>query len=333
MNGKNEVMEILGKARSFWEARILMSAAELDVFAPLKDGPKTAEQVAKKLGSDLRGTEMLLDALVGLRLLVKEKSAFSIRPGFEKALSSSSPETVLPMILHMAHMWDSWGKLTDIVRKGKQAEAEEVIGRDEAGLKAFIGAMHAIGRGRADEVVARLDLSAHKKLIDVGGGSGVYTIAALRAAPHMVATLFDRPPVIEIARQKLAEEGLTDRATFVKGDFYKDALPGGHDLALLSAIIHMNSREQNVDLYRKIRDALVPGGVLVIRDHVMNDEHTEPPEGTFFAINMLVNTPGGGTYSFNEIREDFEAAGFKDAKLAYRGHGQMESLVTAKRPA
>ena len=183
----------------------------------------------------------------------------------------------------------------------------------------------------AKSVVEKLDLSGRSNLLDTGGGSGVYTIAALKAAPQMRATIFDLPPVIEIARQKLAEEKLADRVTLVKGDFYKDTLPDGHDLALLSAIIHQNSLEQNNALYKKIYDALLPGGVLVIRDHVMNDDHTEPADGALFAINMLVNTPGGGTYSFEEIAEGLEQAGFVNAKLLH--HAQMDSIVTAEKPA
>jgi len=330
MSLEKEMAAILGKARGFWEARILMTAAELDVFSLLQDVPKTAQQVCGELSSDRRGTEALLNALVALGLLVKKDGAFQTRPGFEKALSRSAPQTVLPMILHMAQLWDRWGKLTEIVLGGKGAEGVEALERDVEGVKAFIGAMHTIGRGMAQGVVSRLDLSERENMIDVGGGSGVYTIAALRAAPRMRATLFDRPLVTEIAREKIGEEGLLDRVTLVNGDFYRDALPGGHDLALLSAIIHQNDSAQNVALYRKIFDALLPAGTLVIRDHVMSDDHTEPAAGTFFAINMLVNTPGGSTYSFDEIREDLEAAGFVDPQLLHRG--EMDSLVTARRP-
>ena len=330
MSLEKEMTAILGKARGFWEARILMTAAELDVFSLLQDVPKTAQQVCGELSSDRRGTEALLNALVALGLLVKKDGAFQTRPGFEKALSSSAPQTVLPMILHMAQLWDRWGKLTEIVLGGEEAQSVEALERDVEGVKAFIGAMHTIGRGMAQGVVSRLDLSGRENMIDVGGGSGVYTIAALRAAPRLRATLFDRPLVTEIAREKIGEEGLLDRVTLVNGDFYGDALPGGHDLALLSAIIHQNDSAQNVALYRKIFDALLPGGTLVIRDHVMSDDHTEPAAGAFFAINMLVNTPGGSTYSFDEIREGLEAAGFADPQLLH--HGEMDSVVTARRP-
>jgi ubiquinone/menaquinone biosynthesis C-methylase UbiE len=273
---------------------------------------------------------MLLDALVALGLLIKKDGAFRVKPGLEQSLSSSAPETVLPMLHHMSHLWESWSKLTEIVLKGKKEDPDKPKKRDEASLKAFIGAMHTIGRGLAADVVSKLDLNGRKSLLDVGGGSGVYTIAALRAAPQLKATIFDLSPVTEIARQKLSEEGLLDRVSFAKGDFYKDALPGGHDIALLSAIIHQNSLEQNEKLYKKIFDALVPGGMLVIRDHVMSEDHTSTKEGALFAINMLVNTAAGGTYSLKEIKEGLETAGFKNVKLIHQA--EMDSLVTAEKP-
>jgi len=330
MDLRSELAAILGKARAFWEARVLMTAAELDVFSLLAETPKTAAQLSREIASDDRATEALLNALVALGLLVKTERAFRVRPGFESALSRSAPETVLPVLLHMAQLWDSWGQLTEIVRKGNGGRSVRALESDEKAIAAFIGAMHAIGLGLARSVVARLDLSGHRNLIDVGGGSGVYTIAVLRAASRMRATIFDRPLVTEIARQKLAEEGMTDRVVLANGDFYTDALPGGHDLALLSAIIHQNDAEQNVALYRKVFDALVPGGAIVVRDFVMSEDHSEPADGALFAINMLVNTAGGSTYSFEDIRGDLQAAGFVDAKLLHRG--AMDSLVTARRP-
>jgi hypothetical protein len=307
-----------------------MTAAEIDVFSLLLDEPKTSEQISRELSSDPRATEALLNALVALGLLVKKEGAFRVKPGFEWALSSSAPETILPVIQHMAQLWDSWGRLTEIVRKGGIKRSIEALERDEAGVRAFIGAMHTIGLGLARGVVRRLDLSGHRNLIDVGGGSGVYTIAVLQAAPEMRATIFDRPLVTEIARQKLAQEDLTDRVRLVNGDFYVDPLPDGHDLALLSAIIHQNDSGQNVALYRKVLDALVAGGTLVVRDFVMSEDHTQPPDGAFFAINMLVNTPGGSTYSFEDISKDLDSAGFVDVELLHRG--EMDSLVTARKP-
>lgn len=115
------------------------------------------------------------------------------------------------------------------------------------------------------------------------------------------------------------------------GDFENDPLPHGHDLALLSAIIHQNDPAQNVTLFKKILAALEPGGRLIVRDHVMSEDHTSPTSGAMFAINMLVATPGGGTYSFSEVRAGLEKAGFADVRLLRDG-AEMECLVDARKP-
>jgi len=117
----------------------------------------------------------------------------------------------------------------------------------------------------------------------------------------------------------------------VAGDFYKDKLPTGHDLALLSAIIHQNSPEQNVELYRKIFSALQPEGRLVIRDHVMSSDHTRPTSGALFAVNMLVGTAGGRTYSFEDIKSSLESAGFIKVNLIQPDE-RMNGLVEGFKP-
>jgi precorrin-6B methylase 2 len=330
MNSNDQVRAVLDQTRGFWAARILMTGAELDIFTHLGDAPKTAQQAALSLSCDPHGTEMLLNALVALGALVKKDEFFCVNPDLKEALSSTAPKSVLPMLLHMAHMWDSWGKLTEIVKNGKEKGAFEPLQGDDR-IHAFINAMHTTGRMMADQVVTKLDLENHKQFIDVGGGSGVYTIALLKAKPDMRATIFDMPPVIEIARNKLKEESLLDRVTLAKGDYHKDALPGWHDLAFLSAIIHANSSDENRALYQKVFKALVPGGKIVIRDYMMSDDHTLPPGGALFAINMLANTPGGGTYSFAETKAALEDTGFEEVTLLH--HGDMDSLVVAKRPA
>ena len=116
----------------------------------------------------------------------------------------------------------------------------------------------------------------------------------------------------------------------VAGDFYLDELPTGCDLALLSAIIHQNSPQENLDLYGKIHRALLPGGVLLIRDHIMDEARLNPPAGAMFAINMLVNTRGGDTYTFPEVKETLEAAGFGEVKWIRSGE-RMDSMVEARK--
>jgi len=140
--------------------------------------------------------------------------------------------------------------------------------------------------------------------------------------------LFDLPDIIPLARQRLARAGLADRVTLVPGDYNRDELPGGADLAWLSAIAHQNSRQQNRSLYAKIHTALTHGGTLVIRDIVMEPSRTSPPAGALFAVNMLVNTEAGGTFTLAEYSEDLASAGFGRVELLHRDDA-MNSLIRA----
>ncbi|MBN2437938.1 MAG: hypothetical protein JXL20_04985 [Deltaproteobacteria bacterium] len=328
MKPDNSPDAILKLARQFMESRILLSAAEMNLFTLLDPMPSTAKDLAGRLNADLRGLTILLDALTAMGLLSKKEDTYISAPDTAPFLTDQSPRTVLPMILHAAHLWESWSDLTPKIQGTglNKAPGSRDRGADE--LRAFIGAMHVVGTPLAHKIVTAIQPGPARNLIDVGGASGTYTIAFLKAAPEMKATLFDRPAVIPIARESLAEAGMLDRVHLVAGDFYEDELPGGHDLALLSAIIHQGSPERNVGLFRKVLRAMVPGGRIIIRDHVMAPGRTEPKAGAIFAINMLVNTAGGSTYTFDEIRNWLGEAGFARVRLLKAGE-HMDALVEA----
>jgi ubiquinone/menaquinone biosynthesis C-methylase UbiE/predicted transcriptional regulator len=327
MEGKQDIMAV---ARAFMRSRIILTAAELDLFTIIQDSPTSAEKIAEKHGLDTRALARVMECLVAFGLLDKDAEGYSLTD--QGALfSSKHPASSLPMLLHMSRLWENWSDLTGIVKKNNGPERKPGMPLDIESRRAFIGAMHVIGRTLSEDIAGDLDLSGYRKLLDIGGGSGTYTIAFLKSNPEMKAILFDLKEVIEMARERLSSEGFLDRTELIAGDFYADGLPEGCDLALLSAIIHQNSRQQNVELFKKAYRALDPGGMLLVRDHIMNEQRTWPAEGAMFAINMLVNTTGGDTYTFLEVEQDLREAGFKHVKLLRSGEN-MDSVVGAAKP-
>lgn len=322
---------ILGLGRRFMESRVFLSAAELDIFTLLSGEPMSAEGVAERLNATVRGITILLDAVTGMELLEKKDGRYICTPEAASLLSAESPASIMPMVMHSAHLWDRWSKLTDVVRHGTEKRSPSIFESSESEQEAFIGAMHAVAYRMAPGIVAAVRPGNAERLLDVGCASGSYSQAFLEASPSMRATLFDLPPVIRIAQRRLADTPLLDRITFAAGNFYEDELPAGHDLALLSAIIHQNSAEENLALYRKVFRALVPCGRIIIRDHVMSPDHTHPASGALFAVNMLVGTPGGGTYTFEEIRSSLESAGFVKISLLQEDE-RMSGLIEGFRP-
>ena len=323
--------EIMALVTKFHESRVFLTAAEMDVFTLLEKNPMSAQEIADRLSTTLRGITILLDAVVSMGLLEKKEGKYYCPDEVASVLSGNAETSMLPMARLAIGGWQRWSNLTDIVRNGKAKIKGPVFDIDEKGQEAFIGAMHAAAYRMAPGIVAAIKPGKAKKLLDIGGGSGAYTQAFLEASPSLTATIFDLPPVIGMAKNRLAKAGLLDRITFMAGDFYKDALPEGHDLALLSAIIHQNSPEQNIALYQKIFNALEPDGRLVIRDHIMSSDHTQPASGAFFAVNMLVVTAGGGTYSFEEIKSSLKSIGFINISLIQPDE-RMNGIVEGFKP-
>jgi SAM-dependent methyltransferase len=327
MEGKEDIMAV---ARAFMRSRIILTAAELDLFTIIHDSVTSAEKIAERSGLDLRALERVLDCLVTFGLLDKDGGAYSLT-GEGASYSSKHPASALPMLLHMSRLWVSWSDLTEIVQKGPGSVQKPPGPMDIDSRRSFIGAMHVIGRVLSEEIAGSLDLRGYRKLLDIGGGSGTYTIAFLRHNHQLKAILFDLKDVIPLASERLSSEGLLDRVELIAGDFYSGELPGGCDLALLSAIIHQNSPQQNLELYRKAYRSLEPGGMLLIRDHIMDERRTRPSEGAMFAINMLVNTQGGDTYTFHEVEQGLKEAGFTDAGLLRSGE-RMDCIIGAVKP-
>ncbi|HNU02031.1 MAG TPA: methyltransferase [Acidobacteriota bacterium] len=324
--------DVLDDIRRFQRSRVILTAAELDLFTRLDGAPMDAPSLARAIGAAERPLTRVLDCLVTYGLLEKADGRYrTAAPA--AALSDRHPAPVRAMALHSAVMWRTWSHLTETVRTGESPARHTADDKDDHALAAFIGAMHAIGRRVADDVAAALDLSPYRRLLDVGGGSGVYTMAFLRRNPALTAVLFDLPRVIRMTAEWLRADGLLDRVTLAGGNFECDELPGGCDLALLSAIAHQNSPAENRALFAKVFRALEPGGTLLVRDHVMDASRTEPAAGAQFAINMLVSTAGGDTYTFAEYRRDLEAAGFVEVTWLRSGRERMDSLVSARKPA
>lgn len=320
--------DILKLASGFQPACVLAAAADLDLFTAFQGRQLTADEIASQLQTDPRATTVLLDALTALELLVKVGQQYDVPADVAEVLTPGGRASKLAMVQHQANCMRRWVELARVVSTGRPADRTPSIRGQAADQAAFIEAMDNISRPMADPLIASLPGLSFRHVLDIGGASGTWTIALLRAVPGAEATIFDLPGVIPFAKARIGRAGLADHVRFVPGDFYTDPLPKGADFAWLSAIIHQNSRQQNRDLYRKVRAALDDGGTIAIRDVVMDATRTRPVAGAMFAVNMLVGTPAGGTYTLEEIREDLEVSGFGQVRLWRQGEA-MDSVVRA----
>ena len=219
MTTRDQIM----REANFWASRAILTGAELDVFTLLEAEPLAAGEMARRMGADPRAVDRLLDALAALGFLEKKEALFSLSEK-GKLLSSHHGETMRPLLLHFANLWQDWGKLAAVVKEGRPARRTGMK-MDGASRKAFIGAMDAAGRDLSERIAGSFDGSRFRRLLDIGGASGTYTAAFLRKNPQMTAVLFDLPPVAAIARGRLRDEGMLDRVSLAAGDYKKGPVP------------------------------------------------------------------------------------------------------------
>jgi predicted O-methyltransferase YrrM len=336
--------ELQRTASQFQQSCALAAAAELDCCTLIlqRGNSLTAAELAAALDADLRGTAMLLDTLSAMGYLDKsglEASAlYAVKERFREYLDSRHPASAIPIIRHMACVQRIWAQLAWSVKHGKAAPRQQSFLGEEQDRVSFIQGMNSVALGLADELARSLEQAgvlrfARKdaRLLDIGGASGTYTLAFLRVLPEAQGTIFDLPVGIEQAKKRFAGTEFESRVRLVSGDFYQDELPQGFDFAWISAIIHQHGRAESRNLYSKAMQALNPGGKVAIRDFIMSPDRTSPQSGTFFGLNMLVNTQSGMVYTFKEVKEDLEAAGFVEATLAVPAES-MAAVVVGQKP-
>ena len=327
--GIHDGEQILEMMRAYQVPCLLAAAAELDLFEQLVPTPRTATEVATAAGCDLRAVTILLDALAAVRVIVKQDDHYSITPALAPFLCDASPQSVIDMIRHQANCMRRWSRLSWTIRTGKPDYPGPSIRGEKADRASFIEAMNVVSRDIADKLIQKIHPGGVHCVLDLGGASGSWTLAWLKAESESRAIIFDLPHVIPMALERFSTSPFADRVELCAGNFYTDDLPKGADLAWVSAIIHQNSSDQNRTLYHRIASALEPQGWIYIRDIVMESSRTAPVAGALFAVNMLSGTEGGNCYSLTEIQEDLQSAGFTDIQLVRRDKG-MHSIMRAR---
>ncbi len=296
-------------AAAFQKSRILLSGVELGLFTHIEEAGTTSEQLADKLHLNQNACGRLLNALVALGFLRKENQLYFNTAESAKYLSGKSP-AFSGGLMHLNNLWQTWSKLTQVVQTGHSAHTEEIGERGEDWLLAFISAMHDRGKKQAPQQLADIDLSEVHSILDVGGGSGAFSMEFISRKPDIEATVFDLPEVVPITEKFIANEGFTDKIKTWSGDYTVDDLPGGFDLAFLSAVLHSNSLEVNRDLMKKCFSSLNRNGRIVIQDWIMDNDRIQPASGAIFSINMLVGTEAGDCFTEQEVTEILKDAGF-----------------------
>ena len=311
------------------EARIVQSAAELGIFDALEAESQSADALARQLKLEAHATELLLNALTALNLLVKQGQLFSLAAVAKRYLLRSSPQSVAGMIRFDASLWACWEKLPDALRTGKAVRPANMYQDDPAETATFINAMDALvkARGDADVLATVMDWNGVNTMLDVGSGPATYPIALCQRFANLKATIFDLPATLNITEHFVREAGMAGRIGLIAGDYRSDPIPGRYDVAFLSNIIHGENSPRNVALIEKLAANLNPGGRLIIKDHILDDSRAYPPVGAIFSLLMLLTTDGGRCYSFSEIAAWMNHAGLNQIQRIDLAPPLTSSLV------
>ncbi len=327
-------LKVSQAVNGFAASRVLHVAIELDLFTSLTEDGKTAVQLSRLLGVHPGAIELLLNALTSMGLLRKEAERFFAMPVSHTYLSRAGPKYLGHWIRHEARGWERWSRLHEAIRTGRPVQPAEQIYQTPVELEEFIRGLHelALARGDARWLARAISLVRCRTLLDLGGGAGTYSSLFCRANPQLEATVVDLPETLKVTRKILREFDLSGRVRMLEADYRRDPIQGGpYDVAFLSNILHAEAEATNRQILAHIFEVLTPGGTLIIKDHVMSADHTEPTNGALFALEMLLSTRGR-TYSFGEIAAWLAAAGYEDPTELPMESPSNVSLVAATRP-
>lgn len=295
---------------------VLEAAIRHRVFDVLDDGPLSMDELRKATGVSQRGLTTLVNALVGFNFLAKdpldnvsltaESSAFlvSTKPSFQGGIIRHTSEQLLP----------KWLKLNEVVATGKPVRPVNQEKDGSEFFHEFVSDIFPMSYPAAQALALHLNLAGAASVLDLAAGSGVWGIALAKHAEHVRVTAVDWPEVIDVTKRTVEKFGLTERYTFVEGDLSSADFGSGHTVATLGHILHSEGERRSKDLLAKTSAALAPGGTIAIAEFLVNADRTGPLGGLIFAVNMLVNTDEGDTYSFEEISAWLTEAGFTDAR-------------------
>lgn len=292
--------------------RILMTALQLDLFSLLKKGPAGADDVAAKVKCSARGTRMLLDALTGLDMLRKRAGRYELTDMSSQYLVRESAD-YCGSWLETDALAKAWDNLPEVVRTGRPAARVESRADAERFFPNLIRSLHVLNREPARVTAKHLcaNLGGEPRVLDVACGSGVWGIACAEVNPKVRVTAHDFPAILELTNDYARRHKVGDRYDYLAGDLKQvDFGNARFDVALLGNIVHSEGEKSSRDLFKRLARAIKPGGKIAIVDMIPNEERTAPPFALLFAVNMLLNTETGDTYTLKEYAAWLKEAGF-----------------------
>jgi len=301
-----------------WACSILGASARHGIFTALEASPDTAEGIAKRTGISLRGAQALLDGVTALGLLTLSGGHYRNSPEASAFLVKGKRSYLGPMAEVFMDDLETWRKLPESAKSGLPVAPHTNDVADNPFWHVLVPAIAALSLPVAQMAADRLGLAEAGAVswLDVGGGSGVWSAVWLGANQQAKGVQLDWPNVNKFAHEFVANFGVGNRFNTIDGDFhFTDFGSAQYDFAIYSNLAHQETPEDNLAIFRKFREALMPDGTLVISDFVLADDRTGNPFAMMFSAQMLVISQGGSAYRQCDYRAWLAEAGFRSVDI------------------
>ena len=327
---------ILQLAWGYAPPLVLETAIRHRIFDVLDEGPKTLKEMQADTGVSERGLSAVVNFLVGFDFLRKHADGkFALAPESAEFLVSTKPSFHGGMLRHVTSLLlPAWLQINDVVATGKPAVQVNQQGPGSEFFQELVNDIFPLSFPVAQQLAQHLQLPASAapvSVLDLAAGSGVWGIALAQSSRQVHVTAVDWPAVIPVTRATVARFGLADRLSYREGDLLQTEFGSGYTIATLGHILHSEGAARSEALLKKTFQALASGGTIVIAEFLVNAERTGPISGLIFAINMLINTDCGDTFSLEEISIWLKDAGFVDARTLAT-HAGPSPLILATKP-
>lgn len=314
---------------------ILETALNYRLFDLLAPSPQTAEGLAGQTGASVRGLTAILNALVGLEFLTRRGERYALTPESDVFLVSTRPAYCGAYFMHMTRqLMPRWMQLAEAVRTGRPVVAANQENAGPTFFAEFVESLFPLSYKAAQALGEHLGIATAAgpvSVLDIGAGSGVWGIALAHQSPLVQVHAVDWPIVLQVTRKVAHQQGVGERVRTAAGNMLEADFGSGHDVATIGHILHSEGRERSRQLLRKTYAALAPGGVIAISEFMPNEERTGPLNALIFAVNMLIHTEAGDTFTFPEIAGWLAEAGFENPRLLEAP--APSPLVLATKPA
>jgi SAM-dependent methyltransferase len=314
---------------------ILKAALNYRLFDLLDEAPQTVGQLAARSGASTRGLTAILNALVGLDFLVRQGDRYALTPESAAFLVSTKPGYHGGFFRHVIRqILPQWLRLTEVVGSGRPAVTANRQGEGQEFFAEFVEGLFPLSYKAAQVLGEHLGIpeaASPISVLDIGAGSRVWGIALAHQSPQVTVHAVDWPDVLEVTNKLARRHGVGNRLRTVAGDLLEADFGAGHQVATIGHILHSEGRDRSRQLLRKTFRALAPGGTIAISEFMPDDDRTGPPTPLIFAVNMLLHTEAGDTFTFAEMAGWLREAGFANLRLLEAP--APSPLLLATRPA